>query len=99
MKTLPADLLAQVETAIEGKHEQLIPYAANGYNSRDHLILVAVPIARDVITSVLIDDANFDRAIPWIAGGKEMGGCWSRNSRIEALAAKYANQLVDKVRT
>jgi hypothetical protein len=109
MHNLPQDLIEDIEAVIQLRTADLKKYV-NAVNSDDKLMLMAVPIAREVIEGVVFDDVNLPRTQPWVAASASqdrrnptrlryhttMG---ERITSVELLAHKYAKQMVDRYRS
>jgi len=89
---LPESLLDEIRKRLEKRVSELKKYVIP-QNSDDHLMLVAVPIARDVIEDVLFAEDVVETILPWMNVG-ETKGMWSRHTRIEELATRFAVDLV-----
>lgn len=91
---LPEELLEKIRVRLEARIGELEKYNIP-QNSGDHLLLVATPLARDEIESVVLADDVFESIIPWLNTGETRQHTpHSRNSRIEDLARRLGIEMV-----
>lgn len=91
---LPEELLEQIRVRLEARIGELEKYDIP-QNSGDHLLLVAIPLARDEIESVVLADDVFESIVPWLNTGETRQHTpHSRNSRIEELARYLGIEMV-----
>ena len=89
-------LYRQIYKRALARSRELLLYA-QAPNSDDHLMLVAVPIARAEIWDVILADAVFDAVVPWLNECKSLGYC--RLDRVERMAAQLSRQMIRKARS
>lgn len=73
-------------------------------NHRDKVILVAIPLCRDIITSILADmldcrrdSVDHEEASKFFGSGKSIEGMWTRHTSTEELSCFVANFVLDKL--
>lgn len=90
---LPESIEEKIHDAAVGRAGELDKYRIP-QNSDDHLALVALSIAREIIESIVYSDEHFMECAEWIGSGDTVGGCWSRNTQIEKMAKELALEMV-----
>lgn len=73
-------------------------------NHRDKVMLVTMPLCRDIITSILADmldcrrdSVDHEEASKFFGSGKSIEGMWTRHTSTEELSCFVANFVLDEL--